>query len=322
MKKSVTFLVLAAVTLLGFSLISPVLAHGSGDETPNLPGDIDHMGFQDRSDHMTIDGSISVEDKITLTISVTPTDDMQNQMQDHHGSMNYMEDYTNSLEVSLFSLAEYEDNSSDGYSLDDTIVSTYPLDSSTLKQPVFYESNNTYIIESTDTNIFRMYIVFNTDADQRPFAFKWSVDINYPFASTNSNLAMLHQISSNEMMQRYGELGQGETHRYYQQNQMSDMDNHLPMFFRWDTTAIVDGEVTGVTATSVEDTFALSIPQGNHIVYDPEVGVDPESLAEANSAFDTMLGDFLATLQSPTVIALLLGSATLISLVILVQRQT
>lgn len=327
MKKSITFVVLIAVTLLGLSMISPALAQG-----PGMPGDGDHMGsggmmdhsgFQDRSDHMEIDGTITVEDDITLTISVNPTDDMQDRMQDHHGDNHHMSsDFTNQLEVSLFSLVEYEDNTTNGYSSDDTIISEYVLDTTTLDQPVFFDTNNTYIIESSDTDIFRMYIVLNTDDNQMPFAFKWSVDINYPFASTNSSIAMLHNFSNNEMQHRYGELGEGETNRYYHQNHMSDMHNQVPMFFRWDNTAMVDGYQVNVTATSVDDNFALSIPQGDQISYDPEIGADPNALANAENMLSNLFGGFLDTIKSPTVIGLILGFIALTTIGIIVNTKS
>lgn len=316
----------AVILLLGISLVS---AHGGDEPDTTHMGDnrmMDGAQMSDMSDHMVINGTIDLEDSIILTLNVGPSDEMIQEMDDHMdehmGPNNHMNDfqtgdYVNEMSVSLYSLVEFEDDNSDGYSSDDIVLSSYLLNSENLNDPVLIVESY-YEITSKDNLTFRMVIDMRID-DNLFSGYKWSLDIHYPWNSNTSQLALMHQINSNGdpmMEQQRMQYGmENGTHMQFQENHMDDNHNTLPMFFNWADTVDVDGSSKAVVATAEEEIFALTVPQGLNIFYDPEIGIDSSAIRAADSSLDGVfdtLQNFMDTVDSPTVAGLVLGGFLLI----------
>ncbi len=309
-------LTLAVLLLLGLT-ISLVQGDGNHDETGMM--DMDHDGFNGNSEYMNITGEVTVSDSISISLSVLPTDEMQDMMNSNmdEDEVSQMYQYMNKMNIDIYSLVEYYDNTNDGYTADDTKVSEYALNNETLKQPVLLDLDDkvSYEIVSDNSTVFKMTLdVYSVD--QMPFAIKWSYDINYPFLQSNTSLAIIHEVFSmngtmNQEMMNDEYMNNGGmnddmdgniddsmgNHQEGTSDDHSDgmmMDDHeeLSMMFSWNATAIVDGIEKDVTSTDFEDKLVLSIPQGSNIFYDPQISIDPEAVLNADQSISGLISGF------------------------------
>jgi hypothetical protein len=293
---------------------------------PPMLGDRD---FQGGSQSLNISGEITIGDGIILTLTIRPNDEAlelmnqrMEQMRHNQRDIPHQSDMYNQINLTLYSLIEFIDNGDDGYDPNDTIVSVYELNNESLN-PIEKQTsldNTTYVVSSID-DVFRMYIYVNTTNDL-PHDWKWSVEINYPFTQNDTKLAMLHEIETynHHLSHRRGydqaPMDSAQTHRY-QNNSRVDTYGMLAMRFQWDDFAVIDGEIENVKATSTNSFFALSMPQGEHIFYDPSIGVDPESINQLENTLEEFFANgFLGMLNPPIYWQLLIA----ISMVLIIIR--
>lgn len=293
------------------------------------------------SEYMDITGSVIVGDGITISLTVQPSDEMIERMDDHMADApmdmpeRSIEDMTNTLNVTLYELVEFEDVNDNGYDANDTIVSTYALDSSSLGDVNLetVDEITTYTVESKD-DVFTMIIEVNV-TDNLPHDWKWSLLIEYPFESSTSELAMVHEIVSTrtnmiDSRHRYshrarpGDMGfNPENYNRYMNQSMFDQNSHIPIVFSWDSTAIVDGTDADIVATSFGDSFALSLPQGAIIDYDPRVSMDTDSYSIVENDLADLFGDlsFADIINSPTLIGLSIAVISVAIVIILMKKR-
>jgi hypothetical protein len=347
MKYQTFFLLIGSVALL--LTASFVSAHGTDDEDTDRPmgdhmGDhmadtkygmqMGHSGFEGYSEHMSIIGNLTLDDSISLSLSIMPSEEMQEMMKDGHmgmgsGHSNNIMEYTNTMSISLTKLVEFEDINDDGFTSDDQIISEYILDQSTLNEVVFNASNNSYFISSKNDTVFTMTVDLNTE-NEIPYAWKWSLMINYPFNLNTSSVAMIHEINSEtismmEMHRQMDDLRDNHMSNFdtnFGNNYMKDHHQNLPMMFSWDDFALVDGLSQNVTATVTNDVFALSVVQGSQIDYDPKIGVEPSSITTIDGILGSSnLEEFIDIINSPTGIGLIAGFVALTSVAIIAYRS-
>lgn len=248
-----------------------------------------HNGFERAGDHMNVVGNISTsDDGVTISLSVTPTQEALERRPDLPA------DFSNQVNVTLYSLVEFEDNNSNGYDAGDMVISTYELNTNTLNALERSTSGDLelYTITSVD-GIFKLTLEVNT-TETSVIQWKWSVDISYSFTSTTSEIAMLHEVSATMGMahMKRAQPMHPPAHAERLNNQtMSYNNGHVPMFFRWISTAEVDGQEMNITATAADSFFAISIPQGDSIYYDPSVGVDIQTIENAEEILADEIGD-------------------------------
>ncbi|MHA2092942.1 MAG: hypothetical protein ACW98K_19015 [Candidatus Kariarchaeaceae archaeon] len=323
MKYQTFFVLIGTVALL--LTASFVSAHGNDDEGTDRPmGDHmgDHMGdtnygmqmgdsgFEGYSEHMSIIGNLTLDDSISLTVSIMPSAEMQEMMEDGHmgmgsGHSNNMMDYTNTMSISLTKLVEFEDIDGDGLTSEDQIISEYLLNGSTLNEVEFIASNNSYFISSKNDTVFTM-----------------TVDLN--------SVAMIHEVNSEtismmDMHKQMDDLRDNHMSSFdtnFGNNFMQDHHQNLPMMFSWDDFALVDGFSQNVTATVTNDVFALSMVQGSQIYYDPKIGVEPSSITTVDGILGSSnLDEFIDIINSPTGIGLIAGFVALLSVAIAAYRS-
>lgn len=254
--------------------------------------------FQGHSNAMVIDGVINVVDTIELSLSIGPNDhDMMDQ--------DMMSRYNNEMKVSISELIEFEDLTNDGLSNDDLIISSFKLNNINLNQPQVNTINGitSFVFQSIESDIFAMTVEVKI-YEETPFAFKWSYDIEFPFVSNSSNLAILHSLEENTqtMMDMMNNNHMGPI----LEGMMSDNHENLPMVFTWDGSAIIDDVETDIISGVLNDDFVLSFPTGNQISYDPLIQFDPSDI----SKIDDILSD-LSTLNmellKPQKVSILIG---------------
>lgn len=291
--------------------ISSVVAHGDEDSMGSGHMDSDTMmdmnndGFESYTDHMKIDGEILITDSVKLVISAQPTEEMNEMMNDHMGSESEMMKYSNMMTISMTKLVEFIDFTDNGYSEDDLFVSEFIMDQTTMESVELQSDINipTFVINSIVINI----TVEMLSENDSPHAFKWSIDINYPFVQNDTKIAILHEIESSNM----GNMMQGTDNmgdQGFDSNMMSDNNEFLPMFFSWDENYIVDGETQEVIPNLENNIFSLSFDQGSEILYDPQIGLNPEDIQSVNSILDKIgLVQFWETVKSPTSLGIILG---------------
>ena len=313
----------------------------------------DH-GFHGKSGKANITGSLAVTEKgITLSLVANPNSDVTARANDNRKKLSEANSIIN---ITLYALVEYEDSDNNGYDSNNTVVSKYSLNSSTLN-PLTHSSNDThelYVVETED-GVFRMDIAVNKSSTAG-IEWKWSVTLDYNFQSSSSSIAMLHDFESSdhkmhehkhkrnhsndkrehegrtcECTQAKHEEGaedrkneettkeadkavdkQLPTHRY-NNNSLIKRNGKVPFFFKWIKTAQVDGVTQNITATSNIETFAISIPQGEHIYYDPSIGVEQAGLEEYNSYLSSV-GETLHVVFSPMVITIFVAVALVVSI--------
>ncbi|MHA2031894.1 MAG: hypothetical protein ACW99A_01625 [Candidatus Kariarchaeaceae archaeon] len=317
--KSITQISLS-ISLLFLLTASLGAAHGdedgmgSGHMDSDAMMNMDHDGFQGYSDHMKIEGEIQVNDSIKLTISAEPSEEMHDMMNDHMGSQSNMMMYSNVMTISLTKLVEFEDLSNNGYSADDTQVSEFVLDETTIK-PVEKQSisENSIFLINSNSNVINITVEILSENDS-PYAFKWSLEINYPFIQSNTKLAVLHEMESVNMNDMMGNMDQMDN-KGFDSNMMSDNHEHLPMFFSWDEQYVVDGETNQVTPNFENNIFSLTFDQGSEIFYDPQIGFNPGDIQSVDNILSNVgIEKFWETVKSPTSLGILLGLGALVVL--------
>jgi len=285
-------------------------------------------GFEGRSEFMIVEGNIVVGDAgITLSISATPN------MTAMKGHPPMTELPSNTINVSLYELVEFEDSSIPGYDMNDTVVSVYYLNSSTLGDLVTSISGDSqnYTVSSND-GVFSMTVEANTSSVQ---SFKWSVEINYPFVSNTSKIAMLHDVITERtdgmqrgrMMAPPGTMHDGnhpESATHFDNRSLIVRDANIPMFFKWIDVAEVDGTNQSIEATASPGFFALSLPQGDSIFYDPSIGVENEVIENVYIFIAQILentGSFMDAVFSPTIGALSVSFVLIVAVLLYINRR-
>jgi hypothetical protein len=123
--------------------------------------------------------------------------------------------------------------------------------------------------------------------ENTPHAFKWSIDLEYPFVSNSSKLAVFHNVAteSKSMMDMMdgGMMGDNSL----MSNMMSDDDDYLPMSFNWDDEVMVDGVVKSIVSDVYNDFLTISFPSGSIISYDPVIGTEADNIIN----IDELLSD-------------------------------
>lgn len=293
------------------------------------------------SEYMDITGSVIVGDGITISLTVQPTDEMIELMDERMAEApmdmptRSIEDMTNTLNVTLYELVEFEDVNDNGYDANDTIVSSYTLDDSSLGDVTMdtVDEITTYTVESND-GVFTMIIEVNV-TDNLPHDWKWSLLIEYPFESASSELAMVHEVVSShtnmiDSRHRYtnrarpGDMGfNPENYNRYMNQSMVEQNSGIPIVFSWDSTAVVDGTDADIVATSFGDSFALSLPQGDIIDYDPRVSMDTDSYSTVENDLADLFGDlsFADIINSPTLVGLSIAVISVAIIIILTKKR-
>lgn len=278
-------------------------------------------GFMGASEYVNITGDISIGASIDLSIVITPTADALKQMKEHRPdlppSMQQQDNLTNFITISVTQLVEFNDTLNDGFTSDDAVLSSYVLNSTTLNDIVRSDVDNgtIYTITSTSSGLFTMTAQLNYENDVLN-AWKWSFDINYPFVSTTSKLAVLNEIdnSHRQMMEQAQESIPNNGNEYrYTHSYMNSSDHMFPVFLQWDDYATVDGVKQNVTATGVPGTLALAFLQGSLISYDPRIGIVSENIISFELLFQSLASNFLASIKSPTVLGLTIGVVVVIA---------
>ncbi len=298
-------------------------------------------GFETSSEFMIIEGLIDLDESgIILSISATPNITAMEEMADEHmGDRSMMDDMmgddvpTNSINVTLYKLVEFEDTGIPGFDENDTVVSSYELNSNTLGDLVYTTDGvaQNYSV-SSDDGVFSMVVEAQNGDVQ---SFKWSVEIAYPFVSNTSDLAMLHDVvaENNMGMDRdhmMGGMGGGHGEMtpptQYQNNSMIMENADIPMFFKWLDVAEVDGQNETVEATSSVGYFALSIPQGQEIYYDPSIGVENSAIIQIDNDIQEIFleasNSFMDAVLSPTTGAIALAAVLLTVVLIVINRRS
>jgi len=259
---------------------------------------------------------------------VTPAQDFQSRMQDMpHRDQNMDWNLTNVMTVTVNQLVEYRDVNNNGYTSEDTVVSTYNLSSEHLGAPVQTATANgiQYTISSAD-GVFTMYLYLNQENGVAN-SWKWSVEINYPFQANDTNLAITQTVTSN---------GNRDINRYYSDRtpvgvppndgqingtEFCDQHQQVPMFFKWDNSALVDHVNMSVSASVIGNRVAINIPQGNTIFYDPQIGVALSDLQSANNFLSSAFPDLSQVVNSPTWIGIILASFLIVSSVAILRYR-
>jgi len=283
-------------------------------------------GFEGRSEFMIVEGNIIVGDSgITLSISATPN------MTAMKGHPPMSELPSNTINVSLYELVEFEDSSVPGYDMNDTVVSVYYLNSSTLGDLVTSISGDSqnYTVSSND-GVFSMTVEANTSSVQ---SFKWSVEIHYPFVSNTSKIAMLHDVITERTVgMRRGQVPPRTMHdgnppesaTHFDNSSLIVRDAHIPMFFKWIDVAEVDGTNQSIEATASLGFFALTLPQGDSIFYDPSIGVENAVIENVDIIIAQIIenaGSFMDAVFSPTIGAISVSFVLVVAVLLYFNRR-
>ncbi|MCY3414228.1 MAG: hypothetical protein INQ03_21465 [Candidatus Heimdallarchaeota archaeon] len=335
MKKLVLFSLIIITT--GLLLTSTVVAMPNGPNPPHRdPPRMRDGCMIGGSEYMNITGSIEINDGISITLSVSPTQEMI----DHMKEKNNMEaldidDLTNSINITLYELVEFEDINTPGLDVNDTIVSSYSLDDDTLGDVSFTEEDSIVRYDvSTLDGVFALNLVVNISNDL-PHDWKWSTVLEYPYVSNTSSISMLHTVETSMGNKidphrhyhhhRPGDASVPENQVQYHNNSMHMNNSRIPILFSWDTTAMADGISIDVFATSFGETFAISMEQGDIIEYDPRISVDEDSFMNIeNELFELIndiLGQFGLTVNSPTTFGLLLAAGFVGIIIIIAYKK-
>ncbi|MFV2016246.1 MAG: hypothetical protein ACC656_12505, partial [Candidatus Heimdallarchaeota archaeon] len=310
--KSIKHFILS-VSLLFLLSVSLGTAHGNedGNGSGHMNSDtvmkMDHDGFEGYSKHMKINGTIVVTDSVKLTISAEPTEEMRARMNDHMSSQSGMMAYSNMMTISITKLVEFVDATANGYSEDDLLVSEFVMNETTMN-PVEIQTNadnSTFIINSK-SNVINISVEMLSE-NNSPYAFKWSLGINYPFMQNDTRIAVLHEMDSPNMADMMSGMDQ-MANQGFVSNMMTDNNENLPMFFSWDENYVVDGETKEVSANLEKNIFSLSFDQGAEIIYDPQLGFNPQDIRSVDNLLGNIgLDQFWQTVKSPTSLGIVLG---------------
>lgn len=235
--------------------------------------------FQGHSEAMVINGEINMIDAIELILSISP----EEQSMMYH---DMMATYDNEMRVIISELVEFEDLNFDGFTDDDLILSTFKLNDDNLEEVEVLEANGiTYFtIKSKVADIIDITIEVNK-YEEIPVAIKWSYEMNYPFTSNLSNLAIIHSLAENSQT-----MMDMMTNNHMGQNNLFMSDNHefLPMSFSWDNSAIVDDVQTDISIDGIDNQFVITFPFGIHISYDPMIQLDPSNISEVDKILSNL----------------------------------
>lgn len=326
------------VSVLSLLMIASASADPRGRDRhrPGPPMIGDH-GMRGGSDYMNVEGDIFVDDGITISLTISPTDEMRDRMHEDHDIS--VEDMTHSMNVTLYKLVEFEDEGSMGYDANDTVISSYALSSSNLGELQQTENGDMIVYEvSSDDGIFYLRVDVNV-TDNLPHDWKWSLVINYPYVSNSSELAMLHTVenSFNDLIDpehhyrpREPPATFPDNHHQYHNNSMIAEHERIPIVFSWDTVAVVDDTTVDVIATSFADEFSLALPQGEVIEYDPKLSIDTSDVNSLEQYIANIFGDpfvgFIGTtlgdiLGGPSILGILITSGIIGMLVFLSKKK-
>lgn len=300
MKRSYTLLASVIMIFLIIATTDTAIADGN-------PTSFENHGFHTTNKFTNVNGSVEVTDLgIVISIDISPNTNAlrainesksrnftrPSGMNHFNGDLMDPTALANSMNITLYALAEFEDQGTVGYDENDQIISMYYLNSSTLN-PVEY-NGSTYSITSMD-GVFSMTINENSTSG-KALGWKWTVDIQYPFESNTSSIAMLHEISTlhNDIRNKREHMGGHpagspvETPQYerVQNRSMVSKGKGTPMFFSWIGNATVDGVNQSVAVTRGE-VFAISVLQGDVISYDPAIGVTYATVNDIDGLLST-----------------------------------
>ena len=316
-----TTLLLVLVTSVAVSSAAP----GNRPRDPprgERPAGFAANGFNSSTSNIEVTGDLFIEDGIVLTINVQSTRTITRPDGEVFEPMR-----ENTMTIILTQLVEFEDTTANGYSDDDVVVSTYLLNENSLNDIEYGVEGDMIIYRVTSTDgVFEMVIELNQTNDL-PHDWKWSVTINYPYESSTSSIAMIHEyyIERSERMPfnriQNGNMT-GNTYTY-QNRTMVNNASGIPLRFAWDDFAIVDGVEENVTATTLNNVFALSVVQGDVIDYDPNLGIEIQDLINLDALFESEFGSFFQSLPTPTIttLAITLGIIATISIVNILLKK-
>lgn len=296
----------------------PGMPDDSRMEMPHRPM-VGRQGYIGMGENMIIEGNVTVDDAINITLSVRPSTEMEDMMRGR-GMEEMHQNMEHTMSVLITELVEYKDELGDGYTEDDTVISTLKLNSTNLTPVEFVNESGivTYRTSTLDNVTFSLILEVNTTSNL-PNEWKWSYDINYPFTDSSSKLAVLHEIHSFQGSLVADQHRMDRIARFTHMNNSKVIANHsmLPMLFTWDRTANIDGTETEVVATGSNGTIALSFEQGNSIYYDPKLTIDEEVIQGFDQNLATLfsqegLKEFAQVLGLPNEFALIIASIVVI----------
>ncbi len=205
--------------------------------------------------------------------------------------------------ILITKLVEFEDADNNGFSENDTIVSTFGLNSSTLGDITTRNNSGLieYFVASKDNSTFKLYAYINGSAAM-PSEWKWSYEINYPFVSNTSKLAVIHEVynSKGQMMADEEQMEHREGYGMVTNETMMVNGTGIPMRVKWDKTATIDGKESDVVITADRQTIALGFEQGKNIFYDPRLGIDPEFANQLDSRIYEYVANSLSDMPETT----------------------
>ncbi len=316
-------------TLLLVLITSVAVSSAAPDNRPRdsprgeRPAGIAVNGFNSSTSNLEVTGDLFIDDGIVLTINVQSTQTITRP----DGEV-IEPSRENEMTIILTQLVEFEDTTANGYSDDDVVVSTYLLNENSLNDVEYSVEDEMVLYRITSIDgVFKMVVEVNQTNDL-PHDWKWSVTLDYPYESSTSSIAMIHEYYMERTYVRVREQVQmgnltGNTFTY-QNRTMVNNESGIPLRFAWDDYAVVDGVEENVTATTLNDVFALSVVQGDVIEYDPNLGIEIQDLVELDDYFAAEFGSFFESLPTPTIttLAITFGVIAAISIVnILIKKR-
>lgn len=316
-------------TLLLVLITSVAVSSAAPDNRPRdnprgeKPAGIAVNGFNSSTSNLEVTGDLFIDDGIVLTINVQSTQTITRP----DGEV-IEPSRENEMTIILTQLVEFEDTTANGYSDDDVVVSTYLLNENSLNDVEYSVEDEMVLYRITSIDgVFKMVVEVNQTNDL-PHDWKWSVTLDYPYESSTSSIAMIHEYYMERTYVRVREQVQmgnltGNTFTY-QNRTMVNNESGIPLRFAWDDYAVVDGVEENVTATTLNDVFALSVVQGDVIEYDPNLGIEIQDLVELDDYFAAEFGSFFESLPTPTIttLAITFGVIAAISIVnILIKKR-
>ncbi len=330
-----TVLLLSAMTVAGQGRDNPMRDHpGMPSDMPDTPKGhapmFGRQGYRGVGDHMTIEGNISIAESINISLTATPSTEMESMMEDH-GMSGRHEEMEHTMSVLITEIVEFRDLNGDGFTDDDVVVSSFTLNSSTLGEVQFTNESGiiTYKVSTLDNSTFSLILEVN-GSSPLPNEWKWSYEIDYPFTETSTKLAILHTIHTFQGNLVADQHRMDRIARFTHMNNSQVVANHsmLPMLFTWDRTALVDEVETDVEATGNNGTIALAFQQGSSIFYDPKLTIEEETIQNFEQSLATLFSqdnflEFAETLGLPNLTALVSAgiSVVLIASIILIKKK-
>jgi hypothetical protein len=191
------------------------------------------------------------------------------------------------LELEFEAVLEYMDENGNGrFDKGETVLQEFRVRDMAFSGPVIEQVSDGSRIEVTyEASGFTLGLVFWVFGNEtlvngtlvRPTEVKFDIHVtDYPFQEEDSNLAVVFDLKTEVEPEMNSEATL---------ESLEAISGQYEGFFRWSTTAEVDGEVVDVNSTvievetevngefEVERTIALSYPQGSAIVHDPWIGV-------------------------------------------------